>query len=113
MTHLIAATRTGLCPGPRDFFRHGNILKKQEKEKAEAENSSFFSLLPEYSLNGCVPAEPFSASSSRINYPVLPQNSNANRKKSGLTSVAARFMITTITRSQCLKNKNNQESSHE
>ena len=113
MTHLVATTITGLCPGPRDFFRHGNILKKQEKEKAEGKSTSIFSLLPEYSLKGCVPAEPFSASSGMVNYPMQSKNSNANQQKSGLTSVATRFMITATTRSQCLKNKNNQESSHE
>ena len=113
MTTSVTAAKTGLCPGPRDFFRHENILKKPEKEKAEANNSSFFSLLPEYSSNGCVPAEPFSAFSGTVNYPMQGKKSNANRKISGLTSVATWLMIATTTRSQCLKNKNNQESSHE
>ena len=86
MTHLFSATRMGLCPGPWDFYRHENNPTKPETEKAEAHSSGLFGLLLEYSLN---------------------------RKKSGLTSVAARFMITATTRSQSLKNKNNLESSHE
>lgn len=86
MTHLFPSTRPGLCPGLWDFCRHGNNPTKPKTEKAEAHSSGLFGLLLEYSLN---------------------------RKKSGLTSVAARFMITATTRSQSLKNKNNLESSHE
>ena len=81
MTTSVTAAKTGLCPGPWDFFRHENILKKPEKEKAEAKNSSFFSLLPEYSSNGCVPAEPFSAFPGTVKYPMQGKKSNANREK--------------------------------
>ena len=44
MTKFIAVIKTGLCPEPRDFFRHGNIPKKSEKRKAEAKHSDFFGL---------------------------------------------------------------------
>ena len=47
MTKFFAVTKTGLCPDPRDFSRHGNIPKKSEKEKAEAKRSDFFGLLLE------------------------------------------------------------------
>ena len=33
MTEFAAATKAGLCPEPWNFFRHGNIPKKSEKEK--------------------------------------------------------------------------------
>ena len=33
MMKFVVATKAGLCPEPRDFFRHGNIPKKSEKEK--------------------------------------------------------------------------------
>ena len=39
MTKFIAVIKTGLCPEPRDFFRHGNIPKKSEKRKAEKKKS--------------------------------------------------------------------------
>ena len=73
MTKFIAVIKTGLCPEPRDFFRHGNIPKKSEKRKAEAKHSDFFGLLLGYSLNGCVPALPFSAFPSKIKYTRLFQ----------------------------------------
>ena len=31
MTKFVAPTKTGFCPEPRDFFRHGNISKKSER----------------------------------------------------------------------------------
>lgn len=73
MMKMFAAIQTGLCPAPRDFLRHGNIPKKSEKEKAEAQCSDFFGLLLGYSLNGCVPALPFSAFPSKIKYTRLFQ----------------------------------------
>ena len=81
MMTIITAFPTGLCPEPWDFFRHGNIPKKPEKEKAEAQRSDFFGLLLEYSLIGCVPALPVSASSSIIKYNIVPINANVSRKK--------------------------------
>ena len=89
MTTLIAAAKTGLCPEPRDFLRHENKPKKPEKEKAEANNPGLFGLLPGYSLNGCVPALPFSALSGNILYSLQDEKSSASMKKSGLPSVFA------------------------
>ena len=89
MTKFIAVIKTGLCPEPRDFFRHGNIPKKSEKRKAEAKHSDFFGLLLEYSLTGCVPALPLSASSSMERYIAFWKKSNGmSPKDNGLPSVA-------------------------
>ena len=95
MTKFIAVRKTGLCPEPRDFFRHGNIPKKSEKRKAEAKHSDFFGLLLEYSLMlleysliGCVPALPLSASSSMARYIAFWKKSNGmSPKENGLPSV--------------------------
>lgn len=89
MTKFVAVAKTGLCPKLRDFFRHGNIPKKSEKRKAEAKHSNFFGLLLEYSLTGCVPALPLSASSSMARYIAFWKKSNGmSPKDNGLPSVA-------------------------
>lgn len=89
MTKFVAVTKTGLCPEPRDFFRQGNIPKKSEKRKAEAKRSDFFGLLLEYSLTGCVPALPLSASPSMARYIAFWKKSNGmSQKENGLPSVA-------------------------
>ena len=66
-----------------------NIPKKSEKRKAEAKHSDFFGLLLEYSLTGCVPALPLSASSSMARYIAFWKKSNGmSPKENGLPSVA-------------------------
>jgi len=37
MTKFVAATKAGLCPEPRDFFRYGNIPKKSDRVGEEIE----------------------------------------------------------------------------
>ena len=111
MTKFIAVIKTGLCPEPRDFFRHGNIPKKSEKRKAEAKHSDFFGLLLEYSLTGCVPALPLSASSSMARYIAFWNKPNGmSQKENGLPSVAAWFKL--ATKISELEAQNNQEANH-
>lgn len=114
MTHLFAAARTGLCPEPRDFVRHENNPKKPEKEKAEADSSSLFGLLPGYSLNGCVPALPFSALSGSIPYSLREKKSRKFKKKSGLPSVfTGSILVAPPKNNNELEAQKRQEASHE
>ena len=111
MTKFVAATKAGLCPEPRDFFRHVNIPKKPKKEKAEAKCSGLFGLLLEYSLNGCVPALPLSASSSMARYIAFWKKSNGmSQKENGLPSVATWSKL--ATKISELDAQNNQEANH-
>ena len=65
------------------------LKKKSEKRKAEAKHSDFFGLVLEYSLTGCVPALPLSASSSMARYIAFWKKSNGmSPKDNGLPSVA-------------------------
>lgn len=110
MMKIVAATKTGLCPEPRDFFRHMNIPKKSEKEKADAKCSGFFGLSPDYSLKSCLPALPSSVSSDNLKYSILFGKISIKNKR-GLPSAVKRSIMT-ISKNE-LEAQNSQEANHE
>lgn len=110
MLKIVVATKTGLCPEPRDFFRHVNIPKKPENEKVEAKHSDFFVLSPDYSLKGCVHALPSSASSDNLKYSILFGKISIKNKR-GLPSAVKRSIMT-ISKNE-LEAQNSQEANHE
>ena len=103
---------TGLCPEPRDFFRHENNPKDAEKGKAGVHHLGSFGLLSEYSLDGCVPALPSSAFPDDKRYTTVDKMSSRYMKIiRGLPSAVTRFKLTTTNNE--LEAQCSQEASHE